>query len=270
MKNMKNISKIILGILAVVLTMASCEDKDKFPLSVHLDDANKAAYVRAVINQSLYLVEDIADATFEATIDVPVDNVAQYDLSFTLLSGSGDYDTIPLNTITEFPTSISYTYAELAGFLGITTADIGGGDIFQFIGTCIDDQGRFWENANYTGDITGQAAQRNGFSFTVLVDCAPITDVDTAGTWVADLQDTFGDGWDGAFLTFSIDGSTTAYTISADQGAAATYDIDVPAGVVLEIFYTAGNFESEHTYQLYSPDGALYGDYGPAPGKCVN
>jgi len=267
---MKNISKIILGILAVALTMASCEDEDKFPLNVHLDDANKAAYVRTVVNQYLYLVADIKDATFEATIDVVVDNVAQYDLSFTLISASGEYDTIPLNTVTEFPTSISYTYAELAELVGTNIDDIGGGDIFQFIGTCIDKQGRFWENSNYTGDITGQLAQRNGFSFTVLVDCAPITDVDTAGTWVADLQDTFGDGWDGAFLTFSIDGSTTAYTISPDQGDAATYDIEVPDGVVLEIFYTPGDFESEHIFQLYSPDGELYGDYGPAPGKCVN
>ena len=267
---MKNISKIILGVLAVALTMASCEDEDKFPLSVHLDDANKAAYVRTVVNQYLYLVEDIKDATFEATIDVVVDNVAQYDLSFTLISSSGEYDTIPLNTVTEFPTSISYTYAELATLVGTSIDDIGGGDIFQFIGTCIGKDGRFWTVDNYTGDITGQLAQRDGFAFSVLVDCAPITDVDTAGTWVADLQDTFGDGWDGAFLTFSIDGSTTAYTISADQGDAASYDVDVPDGVVLEIFYTPGNFESEHTFQLYSPDGALYGDYGPAPGKCVN
>ena len=133
---MKNISKIILGILAVALTMASCEDKDKFPLSVHLDDANKAAYVRAVINQSLYLVEDIGDATFEVTIDVPVDNVAQYDLSYTLISGSGDYDTIPLNTVTSFPEKITYTYAELATLVGITIDDIGGGDIFQFRYLC--------------------------------------------------------------------------------------------------------------------------------------
>ncbi|MGB5609297.1 hypothetical protein [Eudoraea sp.] len=266
---MKNINKIILGILAVALTIASCENEDKFPLSVHLDDANKAAYVRAVVNQTVYLVEDVPDATFEATIDVPVDNVAQYDLSFTLISGSGDYDTIPLNTITEFPTSISYTYAELTGFLGITTADIGGGDLFQFIGTCIGKDGRFWTASNFTGDVTGQVAQFNGFTFTVLVDCAPITDVETAGTWVANLQDSYGDGWDGAFLTFSIDGSTTAYTISADQGFEAIYDIDVPAGV-LEIFYTSGNFEGEHSFSLFSPDGALYGEYGPAPGKCVN
>lgn len=267
---MKNISKIILGILAVALTMASCEDKDKFPLSVHLDDANKAAYVRTAVNQYLYLVEDIKDASFEATVDVPVDNVAQYDLSFTLISAGGEYDTIPLNTITEFPTSISYTYAELAGLVGITIDDIAGGDIFQFIGTCIGKDGRFWTVDNYTGDVTGQLAQRNGFAFNVLVECAPITDVETAGTWIADLQDTFEDGWDGAFLTFSIDGSTTAYTISADQGGSATYDIEVPDGVVLEIFYTPGDFESEHTYQLYSPDGALYGDYGPAPGRCAN
>ncbi len=266
---MKNIIKIILGLVAVSMALVSCENDDKDPLNVHTTDANKAAYVRAVINQSLYLVEDIPDATFEATIDVPVDNVAQYDLSFTLLSGSGDYDTIPLNTVTTFPETITYTYEELAGFLGITTADIGGGDIFQFIGTCVGKDGRFWTIDNYTGDITGQAAQRNAFNFTVLVDCAPITDVETAGTWVADLQDSYGDGWDGAFLTFSIDGSTTTYTISADQGFEASYEIDVPAGVVLEIFYTAGNFEGEHTYDLTSPEGP-YGSYGPAPGKCAN
>lgn len=270
MKNMKNINKIILGILAVALTIASCENEDKFPLSVHLDDANKAAFVRAAVNQQLYLVEDIGDATFEATIDVPVDNVAQYDLSFTLLSGSGDYDTIPLNTITEFPTRISYTYAELTGFLGITTADIGGGDIFQFIGTSIGKDGRIWTAANYTGDVTGQAAQRNGFTFTVLVDCAPITDVDTAGTWVIDMQDSFGDGWNGATLVFSIDGATTAYTVSAEQGAEASHEPEVPSGAVLEIYYTNGEFDSENTFQLYSPDGELYGDYGPSPGKCVN
>ncbi|WP_157472973.1 hypothetical protein [Eudoraea adriatica] len=268
---MKNINKIILGILAVALTIASCErDEDKNPLSVNLDEANKAAFVRTVVNQYLYLVEDIKDASFEATVDVPVDNVAQYDLSFTLRSGSGEYDTIPLITITEFPTSISYTYAELCDLIGISIDDIGGGDFFQFIGTCIGKDGRFWTASNFTGDITGQLAQRNGFAFGVLVDCAPITDVETGGTWLVEMQDSFGDGWNGATLVFSIDGATTAYTISADQGAEATHEPEVPSGAVLEIFYTNGEFDSENTFQLYSPDGEFYGDYGPSPGKCVN
>lgn len=267
---MKNISKFILGILAVALTIASCEDEDKKPLNINFDEANKAAYVRAVPNQTVYLVEDVPDASFIVDIDVPVDNVASYDLGFTLISGSGDYDTIPLNTVTTFPTQITYTYAELAGFLGLTTDDIGGGDIFQFIGTCVGKDGRFWTVDNYTGDITGQPAQYNAFSFTVLVDCAPITDVETAGTWRIDMQDSYGDGWNGATLVFSIDGSTTAYTVSTAQGTEATHEAEVPSGAVLEIFYTNGDFDGENTFQLFTPDGAQYGDYGPAPGKCVN
>lgn len=268
MSNMKNISKFILGILAVALTIASCEDEDKKPLNINFDEANKAAYVRAVLNQNIYLVEEVPDATFEVVIDVPVDNVASYDLSFTLISGSGDYETIPLNTVTTFPTTITYSYVELAGFLGLTIDDIGGGDIFQFTGTCTGKDGRFWTIDNYTGDITGQAAQRNAFAFNVLVDCAPITDVETAGTWRIDMQDSYGDGWNGATLVFSIDGSTTAYTVP--DGFEATHAPEVPSGAVLEIFYTNGDFDGENTFQLFTPDGAQYGDYGPAPGKCVN
>lgn len=267
---MKNFNKFILGILAVSLAFVSCEDDDKDPLSVHTNDANKSPYVRALVNQNIYLVEEIPNAMFEATIEVPVDNVASYDLAFSLISGSGEYDTIPLTTITSFPTDISYSYSELAGLLGLTAADIAGGDIFNFIGTSTGNDGRVFVADNFSGNVTAQPAQFNGFTFTVLVDCAPITDVETAGTWSVDMQDSYGDGWNGATLVFSVDGSTEAFTVSTAQGTDASHTKDVPAGAVLEIFFTNGDWDSEITFQLFSPDGALYGEYGPSPGKCVN
>ena len=64
----------------------------------------------------------------------------------------------------------------------------------------------------------------------VLINCAPITDA-TVGTWVANLQDSYGDGWDGAFLNFRIlMVNLPRIQFLEDQGFEAIYEIDVPAG----------------------------------------
>ena len=96
---------------------------------------------------------------------------------------------------------------------------------------------------NFTGSITGQQEQRQAFNFIVLVKCSPITDATVPGTWIVEMDDLYGDGWDGAFLTIEIDGVATNYTVSAGQGSAATHIINVPAGTAeLVISYTSGAF----------------------------
>jgi hypothetical protein len=101
------------------------------------------------------------------------------------------------------------------------------------------------------------------------VKCSPITDATLAGTWVIDMTDLFGDGWDGAFVTFEIDGVTTDYTFTA--GSAANFEVDVPAGTSnLVISYTSGAFEEEHIYTIETPDGDVRGPFGPNPAPCIN
>jgi len=79
----------------------------------------------------------------------------------------------------------------------------------------------------------------------------------------------FGDGWDGAFVTFEIDGVTTDYTFTA--GSAANFEVNVPEGTSsLVISYTSGAFEEEHIYTIETPDGDVRGPFGPNPAPCIN
>ena len=86
------------------------------------------------------------------------------------------------------------------------------------------------------------------------------------GDWTLDMQDLFGDGWDGAFVTVEIDGVGTDYTIAS--GAANTEIITVPSGTAtLQFFYTGGSFEEEHVFQVIAPNAVeVYAD-GPDPSE---
>jgi len=270
MKTMKNINKIILGLLVVSLAFTSCHDDDKDPLTVHTDPNNIAAYVRINGYQAIVPVTEVPDAVFEATVDDRLGNVASWDLMVQIERG-GDIVAGPaaVTSVTSFPTNLSFTYDELATLLGITTADINAGDFIRFLGASTRTDGQVYTIDNFSASITGQSEQFQSYSFVVLIKCAAITDATVGGTWIADLQDSYGDGWDGAFLTFEINGSETDYTVSGGQGFGAIYEVDVPDGAELIISYTSGAFEGEHTFDLTSPDGP-YGSYGPAPSPCVN
>lgn len=102
-----------------------------------------------------------------------------------------------------------------------------------------------------------------------IANVCELSPTNMVGDWVLDMQDSFGDGWDGAFVTFEIDGTGTDYdldTYTTDGGSTATVTITVPGGSTsLKFFYTAGSFESEHTFQIKGPNGVEVGDYGPAP-----
>jgi hypothetical protein len=270
MKNMKNINKIILGLLAVSLAFTSCEDEDKDPITVHEDPDNIPAYVRMGGYETIIPITEVPDAVFNANVNDRRGNVASWDLTVQLESG-GEIIAGPaaVVSLTSFPTDISFSYEDLATLMGITTADISPGDFVRFLGTSTGKDGRVWTFENFSASITGQPEQLQAYNVVVLIKCANITDATVGGTWIADLQDSYGDGWDGAFLTFEIDGNETDYTVSGGQAFGATYEIDVPDGAELIISYTSGSFEGEHTFDLTSPDGP-YGSYGPAPAPCVN
>jgi len=267
---MKNINKLILGLLAIFLAFTSCKDDNKDPLTIHLDPNNIPAYVRITGYQSIVPVTAVPEAVFSATLNDRRGNVASYDLAVQIERG-GDIiaGPAPVLSVSSFPTDISVSYEELASLLGITTADISAGDFVRFLGTSTRTDGSVYTFENFSASITGQPEQFQSYNFVVLIKCAPITDVAVGGTWIADLQDSYGDGWDGAFLTFEINGAETNYTISGGQGFGATYDIEVPDNAELIISYTSGSFEGEHTFDLTSPEGP-YGSYGPAPAPCVN
>ncbi len=91
--------------------------------------------------------------------------------------------------------------------------------------------------------------------------------MDAEGDWTMVLYDAWGDGWDAAYLTVTIDGVATNYTCPAIGGPGdfvpTEFIISVPAGAAFSISYTAGSdYENEHAFDLYDPNGNNPGWWG--------
>jgi hypothetical protein len=81
--------------------------------------------------------------------------------------------------------------------------------------------------------------------------------------WTLDMQDDYGDGWNGGYLTFIANGNALGDFAASGSGTSET--ISIPNDVLLEVFYTSGSWESENTYQIYDPNGTLVHQDGPTP-----
>jgi len=269
MKKMRSIIKSIVGLFLLSIAVIGCEDEDKNPLNLLQLEDSKAPYVRIIVEEPIVAAGDIASSSLKGVVDALDKNVASWDLAVSRESGGVASDTVSLTTVTSFPSEISIPYTDIASALGITTDEISGGDFIRFLGTATGTDGTVATFENFSASITGQPEQRQAFNFIVLVKCSPISDATLAGTWNIDMTDLFGDGWDGAFVTFEIDGVATNYTFTA--GAAASFDVDVPAGTSsLVISYTSGAFEEEHVYTITTPDSDVRGPFGPNPAPCIN
>jgi hypothetical protein len=88
------------------------------------------------------------------------------------------------------------------------------------------------------------------------------------GDWSIQMDDSWGDGWDGAFLTVSINGVETDYEPAAGAGGGVptsdTQMFSAPADASLVITYTDGAYEGEHSFVITAPNGTVTAD-GPSP-----
>jgi hypothetical protein len=85
-----------------------------------------------------------------------------------------------------------------------------------------------------------------------------------SGDYVITMQDSYGDGWNGAAVAVTIDGVVTNVTI--DDGASGTQTISVPDGSSSITFdYVSGDWDSEVTFQIKSPKNNIIADAGPSP-----
>lgn len=71
------------------------------------------------------------------------------------------------------------------------------------------------------------------------------------------LEDSFGDGWNGAEVIVRVNGVATGYTISRDQVDFARYFIPVTTGDAIELDYEAGGFPIENSWRLLDNDDQL-------------
>ena len=84
------------------------------------------------------------------------------------------------------------------------------------------------------------------------------------GDYKISLQDSYGDGWNGASIAVDIDGVVTNVTI--DDGASGSAIISIPDGASSITFaYVSGDYDSEVTFQITSPSNNIIASAGPSP-----
>ena len=80
--------------------------------------------------------------------------------------------------------------------------------------------------------------------------------------YVVDMQDSYGDGWNGAAIEVSINGVlVTSFTIAT--GAAAIDSISTYTGDNVSFDFVSGTWDTEITFTITAPDGTNVGSYGP-------
>lgn len=91
-----------------------------------------------------------------------------------------------------------------------------------------------------------------------------ITVFGTPCNWTIEMTDLYGDGWNGASLSFTFDGIDGG-EFTLDEGATATQEVAVPNGSEVTVSFNTGDWDEEVVYQIYDGNGTLVVEGGPTP-----
>tara|TARA_B110000967_G_C18898919_1_gene573059 strand:+ start:5054 stop:5869 length:816 start_codon:yes stop_codon:yes gene_type:complete len=263
------IMKISIKTLLVILTtscmtlLSSCKDDDKTAFNLHSDAENVAPYVRILLENATVDSSILSTAVITATVSAPENNVTSWSARVRIIGSSTTSPYVDIKTVTAFPSTFSLSVVEIAAALGVDIADIEPADIIEFSGVSIGLNNEEIGLENLAGDLSGQPEQNQAYGFSVIVFCAPVSS-DFIGDWILDLADSYGDGWDGAFITATVDGVETRYTAN---GEGTLHTVTIPSGTTSLVWsYTSGAFEEEHTFTITDPTGIEYGLFDGGPG----
>ena len=76
-------------------------------------------------------------------------------------------------------------------------------------------------------------------------------------TWSIFMIDSWGDGWNGASLDLSVNGTVVLNDVTVASGTDAIEYFNVEDGDYIETFWTAGSYDSECSFGIYDATGAL-------------
>lgn len=112
-----------------------------------------------------------------------------------------------------------------------------------------------------------------GNVFTTTAECPPplfvgypiddIANIDTVCDLTLDMFDSWGDGWNGGFLTVSVNGNSIGDFSASGTGSTENFSLNL--GDEFSLNYTSGSFEFENTYEVLDAAGNILFSDGPSP-----
>ena len=250
MKN--NIFKLMTFSLAIF--MVACQESDN-AIDAIFDGTTRGAIIRTVsLNSGEFNSYDLNSA-FDVDIEVQdVEKGGLMEKVNVYLGFKGSEvlaKTLTPNDFTTGPaglprTNIRITLAEAVATLGLSSSQYTGGDALPVRLELVLIDGRVFSSDDAAGTLQGSYFA-SPFKYNTVIKCIPNSAV--PGIYTISMVDSYGDGWNGASVDVTIDGTTTSYTI--DDGATATHVVTIPAGAsTMSFAYTNGDWDSEASYVI--------------------
>ena len=82
--------------------------------------------------------------------------------------------------------------------------------------------------------------------------------------YVIEMQDSWGDGWNGASIDVSVNGSIVS-NVTVSAGSGDTVSVDVLSGDAVDFSFNSGSYDNEVTFTIIDPTGTTLGSFGPSP-----
>jgi len=90
-----------------------------------------------------------------------------------------------------------------------------------------------------------------------------ITEVKSTCVYTLDMDDSYGDGWNGGYLTVLVDGVSIGTFSAAGYGTVSTFEAN--SGSTITLNYTSASWENENTYSLIDPSSTILFSDGTNP-----
>jgi hypothetical protein len=153
---------------------------------------------------------------------------------------------------------LSYTIDELLGD-NVTLEDLNVGDDIKLRYEIITADGRIV--------TTNENGTEYFYSISTSECVALDADGPFPGEYTVNMVDSYGDGWNGGFLTVSVDGAEVENSpFRVETGDAATGTFTIPEGATsVEVVYTSGDWDDENSFDIIDPNGQKASVAGPFP-----
>lgn len=264
-------NKIYLSLLfAGILVMTSCKDDDLDRLDL---TTIKSGAILRTLSKDLPTVNRNSPNSTDLSVQVEFDDFLNQDTMESIDVFVSFVDTSPvagqvlsfdeafiknvpvssftLASIGKLSGTIEINIGEAMNAMGLTQTQLYGGDVFLMRLALKTSSGDVYTSDNVGTKIQGSSAFLSPFRYSSSVVCPP-----PAGTWTIDVQDSYGDGWNGAAISVNLNGIIKDYTI--DDGTDGSFSITVPEGSSALVFsYVNGSWDEEATFQITSPDGVI-------------
>ena len=278
----KQINKIVLLLLSVIV-ISSCETEDKAIDQVFAGVEYGAVLRKLEITSGSYNLSDLNSA-FSVIVEEQDEEygalLSEVDVYVSKGGNEAMVSTVPASAFTigekGLPvTEISVTLGQALDALGLGS-NYGVGDVFGIRLSLKLTDGREFSAASASGSLQGSYFS-SPFFYTSAILCTL-----KPGDYVVDMQDSYGDGWQGDGIKVTFDGGPRSGEIvfidmlSSYSGGPAccgwtssSETLNVPVGTQGFAWeYTGDSYPGEVSFQIYAPDNSLLlSAANPAPGS---